>query len=235
MQLKRIVVLVLVLPLFGCSEQDDPRLDLLTETESRPYEGVPLSEERVNELRTDIKEYEDEVDSMVQDYGRIASFQKMLANELIQAEMYEPALDALERAMEIQNENAVLFYLAGVAAARSARAHILDGEETDYLDKAERLFREALELRPDYHDALFGVAVLLAFDLDRPDDALPYAQKLSRLETGEPSVKFLLANILVRNGMNEEAAAVYDELARSAPSAEQRQQARENRDALEAQ
>ncbi|MFP4152183.1 MAG: hypothetical protein ACLFSV_05015 [Alkalispirochaeta sp.] len=216
----------------GCDRGSDSRVDFLTDTEPRPYDGTAVPEERIAELREEIRRYEDAVEEMVQNYGRIASYQKLLAHELIQAEMYGPALEALERAMDLQPENPVLFYFAGVASARTARGHILDGEETRYLDTAERLFSEALELRPDYKDALFGMAVLLAFDLNETERAVEYSRRLFELETGDPSVAFLHANVLVRNGRIEEAIAIYDDLAGSAPGADQRQRARENRDAL---
>ena len=216
----------------GCGKEDDARLEFLKQTEGAAYEGVAVDDEKIAQLRQDIAEYEEEVAETVQNYRRIASFQKTLAHELIRSEMYGPALDALERAMELQSENAVLYYFAGVAAARSARGHMIDGEETDYYSQAERFFSEALALRPDYKDALFAMAVLLAFDLQQPEEALIHSRRLSKLETGDPGVRFLHANILVRNGMIEEAIAVYDDLAQTAPGADQRARARENRDAL---
>ncbi|MDA3950865.1 MAG: hypothetical protein PF508_16785 [Spirochaeta sp.] len=227
-----LAIVLFVLAVVGCVEENDARLEFLTQTESGAYEGIPVDDERVEELRRDITRYEEEISETVQNYRRVASFQKSLAQELIRGEMYGPALEALERAMDLQSENAVLYYFAGVAAARSARGHILDGEETDYLSRAERLFGEALALRPDYKDALFAMAVLLAFDLQRPEEALEYSRRLSQLETGDPGVRFLHANVLVRNGMVDEAIAVYDDLAQTAPGTDQRARARENRDAL---
>jgi len=227
-----LVIGSIVIGVSGCDRGDDSRVDFLTDTEPRSYEGTAIPEERVAELREEIRRYEAAVTEMVQTYGSIASYQKLLAHELIQAEMYGPALEALERAMDLQPENAVLFYFAGIASARTARGHILDGEEAVYLDRAERLFSEALEMRPDYKDALFAMAVLLAFDRGEAERALEYTRRLSEIETGDPAVAFLHANVLVRNGRTDEAIAVYDDLARSAPGTDQRRRAQENRDAL---
>lgn len=227
-----LLLVISIVGIIGCADTKDPRLDFLVETEAVPYDGVPIADERIEELREEIARYEKEIDAVVTNYAEVASFQKLLAHELIQREMYGPAYEAVRAALAIQPENAVLYYFGGVAAARSARAQILQGEETDRLEHAERLFRQALDLRPEYKDALFAMAVLLAFDLDRPEEAVEYSRRLSTLETGDPSVKFLHANVLVRNGAVEEAIEVYDELAQTAPSNEQRRQARENREEL---
>ncbi|MFW5827484.1 MAG: tetratricopeptide repeat protein [Alkalispirochaeta sp.] len=218
--------------LAGCQAESDATLDFLAETDGTTYDGVSVGEERIDELRRDIEEYREAVQETTRRYGRIASFQKMLARELMEAEMYGPALEALEAAMELQTENAVLYYLAGVSAARSARAGLIQGEVEQRLDEAEQMYREALAIRPDYREALYGLTVLLAFERDRADDALEYARELARQETGDPSVRFLLANVLVRVGNVDEAREVYAELAQNAPSSEQRRRAAENVEAL---
>lgn len=223
--------LLLVLALAGCARREDPRLAFLEETEPRPFEGVPVGEERIAELRGEIARLGEEARQQAARYGRIASYQKLLAWELMQLELFGPALDALDEALEIQTENAVLYQLAAVCSARLAKA---DVAETDVgmLQRAERLYRRALDLRPEFQEALYGISVLLAFELERPEEALEYARELARIETGEPNVRFLLANILVRVGELDEAADVYADLARTAPAAEQRRRAERNRQEL---
>jgi tetratricopeptide (TPR) repeat protein len=231
-----LMVLTIVLPallLSGCRDGQDEKLDFLVDTEGRTYEGTEVSSERIEELRRDIERYEKEIEAAVQAHTRSASYHKLLAQELLKEEMYGPALEALQRAMELQPANPVVYYYAGVAAARTGRAHMLSGEEDRYLALAESYFSEAIRLRENYQDAIFAMAVLLAFDLNRPDEALEYSRKLSEIETGDPAVKFLHGNILVQNGLFREAIDVYDDLARSAPSSEQRARARQNRDELE--
>tara|TARA_B100000614_G_C14479017_1_gene465891 strand:+ start:137 stop:868 length:732 start_codon:yes stop_codon:yes gene_type:complete len=226
------ILLILAALLAGCDRREEPALDFLEQTEGGAYDGVPVGQDRIEELRADIEALQESVQEQTRRLGRIASYQKLLARELMNAEMYGPALDALQAAMELQTENPVLYYLAGVSAARSARAEIIAGGETDRFALAEQMYREALNLRPEYHEALYGLAVLLNFELDRPDEALTYARRLSEIETGDPSVRFLLANILVRLGQTGEAEEIYADLARNAPSADQRQRAADNRDAL---
>lgn len=221
-----------VVVLSGCADDSDPTLDLLVATDPTAYDSGLTPESRIQELEAEITRYRSEVQEQTIRLGSIATYQKMLARELIEAEMYGPALEALSAAMELQSDNAVLYYLAGVAAARSARGEVIDGGVAERLSLAEELYRQALAIRPDYQEALYGLSVLLAFELDRPEEAEPFARRLARLETGDPAIAFLLANVLVRNGAADEAADIYADLARSAPAAEQRRQAAANRDAL---
>ena len=218
--------------LAGCEEKREPELDFLVATEPVEYQGLEVTSARIQELRADIKRYSSTVEELTATMSRVASFQKMLANELMQQGMYEPALSALQQAMELQTGNPVLYYLAAVAAGHSARAHILDGRRIEYLEQAEQLYREAIQLNPRYREALYGLTVLLAFELDRPREALEYARRVTTIETRDPSVRFLLANVLVRNELYREAGEIYDDLARTAPSPEQRRSAETNRDSV---
>lgn len=224
------LIVVLVAFFSGCAEQREAELDFLIATEEAQYEGVSVPSERIQELRSEIRRYRDQVEEVTTAMSRVASFQKMLANELMQQNMWEPALEALQQAMELQTGNPVLYYLAAVASGYSARAHIIDGRREEYLQQAEQLYRAAIEINPQYREALYGLAVLLAFELDRPGEALEYARRVATIETRDPAIRFLLANVLVRNEQYQAAAEIYDELAKNAPSADQRRRAASNRD-----
>jgi len=226
------LVPVAILLLGSCADDETPGdVEFILETERS--ETLPASEdERIAEIEAEIQGYREAVAEHVRAYNGLARYEKLLANELIAQELYGPALEALERAMVIQTDNPVLYYLAAVTTAHRARAGVLGGDETEWLLRSEELYREAIELDPSYHDALYGLTVLLAFELDQPVEALETIRRLSEIETGDPKVRFLLANVLVRNGMYDEALSVYDDLARTAPSAEQRTRAEQNREAL---
>ena len=228
------LMLAVVLVIGGCSRRPSspPGLEFVLETEPRAYDGAALSDDRIAELRAEVARRQALVEQTVRDYGHIASFNRQLAEALLQLDMYEPALEALQRARAVQAENAVLYYWAGVAAARSAKAHPIDGRGTELLHTAADMYERAIGLRADYREALYAAALLLAFELDRPEQALPYAERAARLETGDPRMAFLLANILVRLDRLQEAIDLYGRLERSAPSEQQRRQAVENRNRL---
>jgi tetratricopeptide (TPR) repeat protein len=224
--------MVLISAVTGCNRGDSAALTFLTDTEGGSYADVPPGEERIAALRRDIAEYQSDVEETTRQLGRIASYQKLLARELMDTGMYGPALEALQAAMDLQTENTVLYYLAGVAAGRHAGAAMTMEERSARLDLAERMYRRSVALQPDHREALFGLAVLLNFELDRPEEALEFIRRLVSINPGDTQARFVLANILVRTGEVEEAIEVYADLAESAPSVDQRRQAAENRDAL---
>jgi len=226
------ITILIFFSLAGCSrtEGEDPEFDFLVQTEPTAYDGVEVPSARIEELRQEIADHEAEVTELVSAINRTAVLHKLLAQEFLRQQMYEPALDELESAMAIQAENAVLYYWAAVASARSAKAHY--DEAGRYLDRSLDYYERAIAIRPNYKEALYGISVLLAFELNRPVEALPYISRLASLETAAVDVKFLHANILVRVERYEDALEIYDELSQSAPSETTRMRAQENRDRL---
>jgi tetratricopeptide (TPR) repeat protein len=229
------IVIAIILLLGSCSQTNDqlePEVDFLISTEGGAYTGSRPSPERIEELRRAVQRWEREVDSLAQAFNQSASANKLLANELIQQGLYGPALEALQRAMALQSENASIYYLAAVAAARGAPAHQIDGRKDEFLQLAESMYRSALRLDQNHRDALFGLGVLLAFEMDRPVEALEPVERLVEIETGNMQPRFLKANILVRLGRDREAIEVYEDIAQRARSNTQRDRALANRDEL---
>jgi len=225
-----VVVLAMVI-LYGCNRKEQaPGLDFLIRTEPTAYDGASVSDDRITELTKEVAGHQDAIEELVSRMSRTAVSQKLLGEAYLRREMYEPALKALEAAMAIQTENAVLYYWAAVASARSAKAHPAD--RSRFLELANGYYESALMIRPDYKDALYGISVLLAFELDRPAEALPHIRHLAAMETASVDIRFLFANILVRVEQFEEAIEIYDDLGKSAPSEVTRRQALENKDQL---
>lgn len=229
-----VLVPALLLLMTGCSPQEDNEAELrfLVATEPPGPGGLPPGQERVDELRRDIERHEGQIRDVSRSLNQVASLQRLLANELMQQGLYGPALDALGRALELQGESPALFYLAAVASARQAPGLAVRGAMEEGYERAEFLYRQAIRLDPNHREALYGLAVLLTFPLDRPGDALEPLRHLVAIETGDLAPRFLLANVLVRLGQTREAEQIYDEIARTATMADQRRRAEANRDAL---
>ena len=122
----------LVLVLGSCG-RDDPRLQSM-----RNLEPEPPTEDRVQELKRTIAEYEDLVAEAIEAAIREADALKLLGQEYMRQELYGPALDAYEEAIRIEPRNHVLHYLAAVAAGHVGKAQARSDVRAEYLWLAER-------------------------------------------------------------------------------------------------
>ncbi len=223
-----LVSAVVFLPITCDRGGEDARVEQLLELEEDLYEGQEPSDERLDELRSAVRELESRVEQRVQDHEHLGRYHKMLAIEYINREMYGPALEELEAAIAIQTENAVLFYYAAVAAARQAKSTREAGRRQELYEDAEWYYKRAIELRPSYRSALYGIAVLYLFELELPNEAEPYVERLLELSPSRREAQFLKARMRVMQGRAEEAAAIYEQIADEARSSADREAARRN-------
>lgn len=229
-------LILLLIAIFALSLSCDRRnssadaLEFLRRTDATQYEGEEVPRERVRELEADIAEYEDDVEEVVRKLSQVAVFRKLLAEEFLDQEMYGPALEHLQAALELQPANAVLFYLAGVSSAQTGKAFIADqAAREEYLRQAEEYYLRALELDGNYRECLYALAVLYAFELGEPAQAVQQVNRLLEIDPGNVNAKFLKARALVETGRVDEAAELYGEIAEDANSRDQRSRALENR------
>lgn len=215
-----------VLTLAGCDQGRSDTLEDLAEME--PGDG-PVGEERIAELRRQIDNYREIVDEKVQATGQLGVYYKMLARAYMTRRMYGPALDALEDAIRIETVNPVVFYRAGVAAGQLGNAAGGESEARRHFETAERYYERAIELDPEYVDALYGLAVLYTFELDRPAEALDLLERATTVEPGRARPFMLKGRVLLELGRPEAAAEAYGNAAETAESENIRDAALENR------
>ncbi len=171
--LRAACALVLPLVLFALAacrgDGEDPMLSRLRRTEPDP-EATPTSE-RIEELESDVARYRDEVEQRFRDTRNLVSAHRMLGMRYLEAGMYGPALDQFREAIDLQSDNPTLYYYAGVAAGHYAGGALEPETSEERLEIAERSYLRALELRPDYTRASYGLAILYAYELERFEEA----------------------------------------------------------------
>lgn len=216
----------LVLVLGSCG-RDDPRLQSM-----RNLEPEPPTEDRVQELKRTIAEYEDLVAEAIEAAIREADALKLLGQEYMRQELYGPALDAYEEAIRIEPRNHVLHYLAAVAAGHVGKAQVRSDVRAEYLRLAERSYLQAVEISPNYLDARYGLGVLYVFELGEPVKALPHLEHALDISENHAPALFVLARAHVALGNVDEAVDAYDRIIRTAPGDEMRRRAERNRQLL---
>ncbi len=221
-----VTTLMLALALASCG-RDDARL-----TSMRNLEPEPPSEDRIEELRRTIEEYEEIVADAIEAAIREADALKLLGQEYMRQELYGPALDAFEEAIRIEPRNQVLHYLAAVAAGLVGKAQARPDVRAEYLRLAERSYLQAIEVAPDYLDARYGLGILYVFELGEPVKAIPHLERALEISENHAPSLFVLARAHVALGNVDEAVDAYDRIIRTAPGDEMRRRAERNRQLL---
>jgi len=163
--------------------------------EISPRRGPP---ETVEGLRQAIALYESQIERNVQEGAQTGVYWKILAIRLADKGLDNDALDAFERAIYYNSGDPVIFYLTGVSAAKVAHNKIGftadDREEKErYYQLSENAYLQALRLDETYTRAMYGLAVLYAFELDRPEDAVFQIDRYLQIQPSDISAMFVLA------------------------------------------
>lgn len=230
---------ILLLSLLGllllgsCQDGDNRFLGELTRMEEAgEYGGSEPSEERIEELEGQIAEYRDIVEEKVEAAGQLGTYHKMLGVAYMDQRMYGLALEQFEEAIRIQPENPILFYYAGVSAARMAKSTLDDQDQAELYGDAEEYYLRSVELDPGYHRANYALGVLYVFELDRPVEARPYLERIIEDQSQNTRARMVLARSYAVTGEVERAAEIYDEVVEMATDEDVRDSALRNRDAL---
>lgn len=221
----------LLAALVGCAG-DDPMVDRMVELEDTMFVGQEIGDERIQEIEREVRRYRERVDQQVQANGQLMIYYRMLGIRLLEREMYGPARQALEQALEITPANAQLHAYYAAAAAQSAKGSYDSAERSRLFRVAEQAYERALELDPNMRQALYGLAVLLVFELERPADALPHLDRLLEGQRQHIDGRFLRAYAHVALGNQQEAVADYDAIIDLTRNAEVRRQANRLRSQL---
>jgi tetratricopeptide (TPR) repeat protein len=158
-----------------------------------------------------------------------------LGLEYIGRSIYSGALASFEKALALSPSNEILHYYAGVSAANLGKAMTQpeDQERQQALyAKAEAYYRRAIELDSSYADALYGLSVLLVYELNRVEEAEGPLQTLVELETRNSDALFLLANVYYRTGHLEEAVELYERIVNQSNIGRISDRASSNRDLI---
>jgi tetratricopeptide (TPR) repeat protein len=222
---------VLLVSSAGCARRQDFFLEELKKTEAG--RAAQVDDRRVAELEAGIRRYRQEVDRKVRASDQLGVYYRMLAVRYMQLGMFQQAYGALQEALKIYPENPVLSYYAGICAARLGQAQVQPEERRQWLERAERHYRRALDLDPLHSETLYALAVLYVYELGRPKEAEGLLVRLLEREKKNADALFLLGNVYYATGRLEEALEVYRRLEGLRLPEDKRRKADENRRTIE--
>ena len=184
-------------------------------SELSPRRGPP---ETIENLRQAIALYENQIERNVQEGAQTGIYWKILAIRLADKGLDNDALEAFERAIYYNSDDPVIFYLTGISAAKVAQKKIGftadDREEKErYYQLSENAYLQAIKLDETYTKAMYGLAVLYAFELDRPQDAISQIDRYLQIQKSDINAMFILARSYYLMRSYSSAIEVYEKIA----------------------
>ncbi|MCL2720165.1 MAG: tetratricopeptide repeat protein [Treponema sp.] len=203
--------------------------------EISPKGGPP---ETIDGLRHAIALYEDQIERNVREGAQTGVYWKILATRLIDRKMHNDALEALERAIYYNSEDPVLFYLTGVSAGIVAKSRVgftanAPMEQEQYFKLAENAYLRALQLDITYTRPMYGLAVLYAFELNRPQDAIVQLERLLMITPSDIPSLFVLARSYYMLDDFTRAIEIYDSIVDRTRNKEFREEALKLKDYIQ--
>jgi tetratricopeptide (TPR) repeat protein len=196
-----------------------------------PRNGPP---ETIEGLRTAIRAYEAKIELHVKDAAQTGIYWKILAYRLQDRGLHGEALEALEHAISYNPLDSALHYLTGVSAGAMAKSSLNFGgspanmTRENYYALAENGYLRAISLDERYVAPLYGLGVLYVFELERPQEAIPYLLRSLEISP-DVDAMFVLARAYYMIESYQEAVAVYERIIGFTGDAEKRNEAQINR------
>jgi len=182
--------------------------------ELSPRGGPP---ETIDGMRQAIALYENQIERNVREGAQTGVYWKILAIRLADKKLDNDALDALERAIFYNSEDPILYYLTGVSAAKVAKSKVgfsadAQVEREHYYKLSENAYLRALELDVTYTKAMYGLAILYVFELDRPQDAIVQLERYLQIQASDINAMFVLARSYYMMRNFSSAIEVYERI-----------------------
>lgn len=217
--------------LFSCSKEKEKIAERLLEFESPSYEAA-ADNSRIAELEKDVAKYKTLVEEKTAAADTLGSYYKLLALAYLDKAMYGKALEAIEDAIRIHPEQHTLFIYRAISAARFAKALKDDAEKARYMKTAEDSYLRAIALNPSSTQAMYGLAILYIYELDKAENALPLAEKILQRESKNVDAMFLLAATHYLMGNTEAALETYDRIIATSNAGTRRDEAKKNKERI---
>lgn len=169
----------------------------------------PIDEQALARLRREAAAAKDDVQRCLAAVRDASTKLQSVALALLGAEMYLSALEQFEEALALTPTNGVVAYYAAVSAANHAKFEAEADRRRSYFDRAAYHYETAIRLNPRDEDALYGAAVLYAFEIDSPEAAADRAAALLEVNPSHVGGLFIAARVALQRGDRSLAIEYY--------------------------
>ncbi|MDR0495154.1 MAG: tetratricopeptide repeat protein [Treponema sp.] len=182
--------------------------------ELSPRGGPP---ETIDGLKAAIAAYEAQIELNIKEGAQTGAYWKILAIRLADKGMHRDALDAFERALHFNIDDPTLYYLTAESASAVAASVLgFSGnsvtEKNHFSKLAESSYLKSVELDGNYAKPRIGLGILYAFELNRPEEAIPHMERYLQLAPNDVKGMFVLARAYYMTESYDNAVELYDRI-----------------------
>lgn len=175
----------------------------------------PLS---IEELQDAIKKYSRRVSETQLAMSQVGMWYRLLGTRYVDNKMYGEALKCFEEALKYYPNNQNLYYYVGLCAGYMSHTALDYGgtgsnsQKYNYLKLSEEAYLRALAIDGRYTNAMYGVGVLYVHELDEPEKAIPWLEKLLTIDTKHTDAMFVLGSAYYMTHDFDNAVSVFDKI-----------------------
>ncbi len=212
--LTAVISVFFLLPLLTGCPWDRPDYRALAERLGALDGGdeTPVKEDRVEELKRDIKRVDKEIDDTIAKVRDKGTYYKLLGLKYMDYSMWNEGVDAFSGALEVYPENSRLHYYRGVCLAQAGVNESRFAEKNALFRSAEEDYIRASEIDRIYGSPLWGLAILYVYEMDRPSDAAPVLDRLLDIQPSHEKATLLRAELYRAAGDKMRALELYHKL-----------------------
>lgn len=170
----------------GCTEKtvadsSDTQLPLaefeeVSDGDWKASSSLVEEDEKIAEYKAEMNEADKEVtkavNKIVSKVSRKRQLYRRLGDRFLELGWYKEAYKNYQLSLEVKNDAETIHFKSAVAAASYVKQIAPLEDPVLTLSRAEYHYKKALEIRPDYKEALVGLAVLYHFEWKRHIEAL---------------------------------------------------------------
>lgn len=197
------VLIILISVLISTACKEGSWQDLFTFKSIRSAKG-----DDIEELEDRVKKYEKVLDKRIESSHELGMIYQKLGVKYLDRKAWSSAIDSFEKAIGYGRDNPIVHNSLAVAYANRGK-EIVNNED---IKKAEYHYKRTLEIRPDYHDARYGLGILLFYIKGDRGEGLKVMEGLVSRDKKYYLARFALGRFYYELEKLERSLSVYEAL-----------------------
>ena len=199
---KKSIILITVLFVFsGC--KDSSIEDIFA------YKSVKnVKKDEIVRLKQEAGKYEKKVAERMANTEQLGAIYQELGEKYNDRRSWDPAIDALKKAIGYGRDSARVHYQLALAYANRG----VELDSSSDLDKAEHHYKKALSMQSLYPEARYSYSIFLYYQRDKKEKAIRMLEELVIAEPSYYEARFALGRFYYEDRNPQKALSIYEQL-----------------------